>query len=171
VKSWRNLDTMQIVGKVIQEWKDTEDDEKPSEILVDVIGLGAGVVDRLSELGLPVRAVNVAEAASAEDQYNRLRDEVWFKAREWFQERSCSIPRDDALIAELVAVKMKPPTSAGKSQIERKEETKKRLQRSPDLADAFVLTFAGGMDRIPEEAMDRYYRRTQPKRPPSAWTV
>ena len=31
----------------------------------------------------------------------RLRDELWFKGREWFQDRLCSIPQDDALIAEL----------------------------------------------------------------------
>ncbi len=36
--------------------------EQPQEILVDVIGLGSGVVDRLAEQNLPVRGVNVAEA-------------------------------------------------------------------------------------------------------------
>src|SRR5262245_8059132 len=32
-------------------------------ILIDAIGLGAGVYDRCKELGLPVRAINVGEAA------------------------------------------------------------------------------------------------------------
>lgn len=156
VKSWRGLDTMQLVGKIIQEWKDTDEEQRPSEILVDVIGIGSGVVDRVAELGLPARGVNVGESAAISDLYTRLRDELWFKARQWLEDRSSSIPKDESLIAELTSVKVLPPTSAGKNQIERKQDTKKRLQRSPDLADAFILTFAGGLDRMPEPEMDRY---------------
>ena len=48
------------------------------------MGLGAGVVDRCKELGLPVRGINVGEAASSRDNCMRLRDELWFKGREWF---------------------------------------------------------------------------------------
>ena len=34
----------------------------------------------------------------------RLRDELWFKGRGWFQDRSCSMPQDDDdLIAELTS--------------------------------------------------------------------
>ena len=76
---------------------------KPFEILIDAIGLGAGVYDRCRELGLPVRAINVGEAPATRDNCMRLRDELWFKGREWFQERACSMPKDDALIAELTA--------------------------------------------------------------------
>ena len=43
--------------------------ERPQEILIDVIGLGAGVVDRLAEQNLPVRGVNVAEAPSTKKNY------------------------------------------------------------------------------------------------------
>ena len=77
-----------------------------SQILIDAIGLGAGVYDRCKELGLPVRAVNVGEAAATRETYMRLRDELWFKARDWFQERWCSVPQDDALIAELTAPRL-----------------------------------------------------------------
>jgi phage terminase large subunit len=76
----------------------------------------------------------------------RLRDELWIKGREWFQERSCSMPQDEALIAELTA-----PTytfsSTGKMVVESKADMKKRGMRSPDLADAFLLTFAYGDKR------------------------
>jgi hypothetical protein len=40
VKFWRGKDTMQVAGLIVQEWKDTDEDDRPSEILVDVIGLG-----------------------------------------------------------------------------------------------------------------------------------
>jgi hypothetical protein len=63
----------------------------------------------------------------------RLRDELWFKGRGWFQDRSCSMLQDDdALIAELMS-----PTV-----VQSKADMKKRGMCSPDLA--FLLTFACG---------------------------
>jgi hypothetical protein len=138
--TWAGLDTMQVSGKIIKEWNESE--YRPDAICVDVIGIGAGVVDRLNEIGLPVVPVNVAESPSVEpDRFMRLRDELWFAARDWFEGRSCAIPDDDELIAELSGVKYKI-TSTGKLQIESKDEMKKRGMRSPDKADAFCLTLA-----------------------------
>lgn len=57
---------------------------------------------------------------------------------EWFRDKACSMPQDNGLIAELTA-----PTytfsSTGKMVV---ENVKKRGMRSPDLADAFLLTIA-----------------------------
>jgi len=168
IKSWRGKDTMQTAGLLVDEWNNTYKDERPSEIIVDVIGMGAGVVDRLSELGLPVRGLNVAEAAANGERYMRLRDELWFKAREWLASLECKIPRDDALIAELVAPKY-AISSSGKVQVERKEDLKRRGLPSPDLADAFIHTFAGGLDRIEDRFTDRY--RPKRARRTSAWAA
>ena len=55
----------------------------------------------------------------------RLRDELWFKGREWFQEKACSMPQDDALIAELTAPTY-TFTSTGKMVVESKADMKKR---------------------------------------------
>jgi hypothetical protein len=46
--------------------------EKPDSIMVDVIGIGAGVFDRLREQGYPVIAINVAERATDKEQYARV---------------------------------------------------------------------------------------------------
>lgn len=144
VKSWKKLDLMQTAGKVYQEWRETPAESRPNAINVDVIGIGAGVVDRLRELGAPVRGINVGEAPATDAaRFMRLRDELWFKARDWFQARDCKLPRDDGLIAQLVQPKYKI-TSAGKLQVESKDEMKKRGIKSPDKADAFCLTLAGG---------------------------
>jgi len=145
VESWRGKDLMQTCGIVANKYKKTELhlDERPREILIDSIGLGSGVVDRLMEMGLPARGVNVAERASVEVLYNRLRDELWFNARDWFDTMSVSIPHDEDLIDELANVKF-CYTSLGKLQAESKEDMKKRGLKSPDLADAFCLTFAYG---------------------------
>jgi hypothetical protein len=71
------------------------------------------------------------------------------------------MPQDDALIAELTAA-IYTFTSAGKMVVESKTDMKKRGMRSPDLADAFLLTFACGEKRRPAP-----YRR--PVRTHSAW--
>ena len=125
---------------------DTHTTARPKEILIDVIGLGAGVYDRCKEIGLPVRGINVGEAAASRENCARLRDELWFKGREWFQDQCCSMPQDDALIAELTAPTYSF-TSTGKMVVESKADMKKRGLRSPDLADAFLLTFACGERR------------------------
>lgn len=142
VKTWRNLDTMEVTGRVKAEYDATPEKEKPVVICVDVIGLGAGVVDRLKELGIPVRGINVSESPAMGERYRNLRAELWHgKTLPWFQKRDCNLGDDVDLSGELTKVRFKI-TSNGKIQLESKEEMKKRGHPSPDIADAFVLTFA-----------------------------
>jgi len=139
IKTWRNKDLMQTCGLVLAEYEKMTDDEKPAEIIVDSIGLGAGVVDRMMEIGLPVRGLNVGESPSVDDKtYMRRRDELWFKAKEWFQDLSVSMPDDQELVAELASPKYSY-TSSGRLKVEGKDEMKKRGISSPDKADAFCL--------------------------------
>jgi hypothetical protein len=110
--------------------------------VVDNIGVGAGVVDRLREQGYPVRGINVGESSPVNsDKFMRLRDELWWRAREWLESREVRIPDQQELIGDLTT-----PTyemlSTGKIKIEGKSDIKKRLPRSPDMADALCLTFA-----------------------------
>jgi phage terminase large subunit len=138
----RGYDTMQTVGWVKNIYDRAEPKDKPSEILVDVIGLGAGVVDRLRELKLPVRGINVSEAPSMGNEHLNLRAELWFKGREWLEARDCQLPDDDSLKQDLATPRY-TFTSSGKRQVESKADIKKRGAPSPDLGDAFILTFAG----------------------------
>ena len=141
VRSWVKKDTMETSGIIKLEYDSIKDPAKrPSKIVVDVIGLGAGVVDRLKELGLPVVGVNVAEIPGESEKYLRMRDELWFNARDWFTEKVCDIPDDAVLISQLSALKYFI-TSNGKLRVESKDELKKRGLESPDIGDAFVLTF------------------------------
>jgi hypothetical protein len=141
LRSWRGLDLMQTVGRVVAEYEALPDSRKPSEILVDSIGVGSGVVDRLQELELPVRGVNVAEAPSMGETYLNLRSELWFKTKGWLEDRSCKLPSNDQLIAELTSIRYSF-TSSGKMKAESKDEMRKRGLQSPDLADALCLTMA-----------------------------
>lgn len=141
VQSWKGLDLMQTTGLIKAEWDACDLRDRPIEILVDSIGLGSGVVDRLRELGLPARGINVAESPAMAQTYANLRAELWYKARAWLASRDCKLPNDENLRAELVTPKYKFQSS-GRIQLESKEDMKKRGLPSPDVADAFVLTFA-----------------------------
>ena len=44
------------------------------------------------ELGLPVTHVNVSEVAALSDRYVRLRDELWYNVRHWFETMEVSLP-------------------------------------------------------------------------------
>lgn len=143
VRCWKGLDNMQVAGVIHNEWRDTAPDDRPSEILVDAIGFGAGVADRLRELGLPCRGINVSELPSLKDRYPNQKAELWFTAREWFEPRDVNLHGDDALMAELVVMHYLPPTSSGKTALELTKDTRKANGgKSLDLASAFVLTFA-----------------------------
>lgn len=141
INSWQGLDLMQTVGRVKAEYDGLPLSIRPSEIMVDVIGMGGGVVDRLRELGLPVRGINVAESPSMKDTYTNLRAELWFKMRGWLEQRGAKLPRNEQLIAELTSIRYSF-VSSGKMKAEGKDDMRKRGLASPDLADAVCLTLA-----------------------------
>jgi len=144
VKKWRNLEPMALVGRVKQEYDAAA--RKPTAIVVDGIGIGAGVASRLRELGLPVVSINVSEAPAlsvpGEGGYANLRVELWHKGREYLEKRDCALLKDDDFLVELASCRYKAPSSSGKVQLEHKREMKERIGRSPDTADAWLLTFA-----------------------------
>ena len=148
VKWWKNKDLMQLTGLIVNEYNEAK--RKPTAIFADVIGVGAGVVDRLSEQGLPVVGINVSESPAFGEKFMRMRDELWWTARDWFYKLDCKMPDDGALLAELTMPTYNF-TSGGKIKVESKDELKKRtaktassMGKSPDLADAFCLTFGSG---------------------------
>lgn len=141
VSRWQGLDLMQTVGRVKAEYEGLPEYLRPSEILIDSIGLGAGVVDRLRELGLPVRGVNVSEAPSMGGTYNNLRTELIFKTRGWLEERGSKLPEDEQLIAEMTSIRYSF-SSTGKMKAESKDDMRRRGLHSPDIADAVFLTMA-----------------------------
>lgn len=141
-KTWRGLSTMELCGQVVHEWDITPVLQRPSAIYVDVIGLGAGVTDRLVELNLPAIGVNVSESpAFSTENVFRLRDELWMSVFRWFESMAVSMVDAPSLVTELASLR-KGYTSSGKMRVESKDDYKKRGNRSPDEADALALTFA-----------------------------
>jgi hypothetical protein len=148
---WPALDPMPTVGRL----KRMYDDKLFDVVHVDAIGVGSGVVSRLQELGIPHVPVNVGIPSIMLNDCNRLRDELWWQAREWFASRIVRIepgktaPSDEMLLKFIheATVPKYTTLSTGKIQVESKDELRKadRLGHSPNLADAFGLTFAQGI--------------------------
>jgi len=139
-RRWQGIDTMALAGIVKAEFDQLQPGARPQLIAVDVIGIGAGVVDRLMEQNIPVLGVNVAEQPSVTGRFARLRDELWFRVREWLESRRVSLPYDDRLRADLCAPRV-GYLSDGRMQVESKAQMRARGYASPDVADALCLTF------------------------------
>lgn len=141
LETFQGLNTMELVGKI----KTIIDAERPHKVFIDSIGLGAGVVDRLLEMGYQcVEGINVARSANNKDRFANLRAELWSEMRDWFnQDMNVDIPDDPDLQKELCGLGYKYNSNA-RLLIESKEDAKKRGMRSPDKADALMITFAYG---------------------------
>lgn len=148
--SMSQRDTMEVAGVIASLARE----HQPVAIKVDVIGIGAGVVDRLRELKFPAVAINVAETAREPERFMNLRAELWWNLRELLDPNPrvnpspIALPPDDVLLADLTNVRYKFD-SKGRIQLESKDEIKKRLGRSPDRGDAVVLAFAPSTKQDP----------------------
>jgi hypothetical protein len=130
-------DTMETAGRIGRYILDT-DETCPA--VIDVIGVGAGVYDRVTEMGRPAIPFDSSSSASNPRRFKNLRAEMWWTVRELFEEGAMDIDdTDDMLASELLAIKYSID-SAGRIYIEPKELTKKQLGRSPDKADALMMS-------------------------------
>jgi hypothetical protein len=139
LQTYCKKDTMEVTGIVNAIIRD----EKPVRVFVDVGGLGAGIIDRLYELGHKdvVRPVNSATSALDDNKYGNKRAEMWALGRDWMLDAPCQIPDEDSLHADLCGAKYKGD-SKSRLLIESKRDMKDRGIRSSDEADALLLTFA-----------------------------
>jgi hypothetical protein len=143
---WRGQtpDPMVVVGRVVEAIRALG----PSSVKIDVIGIGWAIVGRLEELhgqgvhGAEIVGVNVGAAPRDPTRFPKLRDEIWWEVgRELSRTQGWDLRAvDDVTIGQLIAPKY-APDSAGRIKVERKDDTKGRLGRSPDDADALLLAF------------------------------
>lgn len=142
VDAWTGRDLMETAGQVKTRWDQTPTIMRPEAILVDSIGLGAGVLDRLIELELPAIGINVSQSTGRVSRGFKQRDDLWCHAFDLLSSHAIQLPRHEPLTEELTAVRAMEYSSDGSVRIEPKKETKKRLGRSPDYADAVLLTLS-----------------------------
>lgn len=153
LESHRNKDTMEVAGMCARILKA----EPVTRMFIDVGGLGAGVVDRLRELGFGdrIEAVNFGESALEPDRYRNKRAECWDLCNQWLKETPCDIPDLDTLHGDLMAPQYKFDSNS-RLQLESKEDIKKRGLASPDEGDALTLTFAAPI--ISSQTNEDFYR-------------
>jgi len=108
------------------------------------VGYGYGTIDRLHELGYKDIVCPVAfnEGAMEPDIYRNKRSEMIIAVAEYINGGDVSIPDDDELHADLACIPIDEQGSDNIRYILGKKEIKKLLGRSPDIYDAFALTFA-----------------------------
>lgn len=114
---------------------------RPDGMLIDRIGIGAGIVDRLRELNIPHVGVHSGERADEPDLYENKRAEMWWRMKAFFEDTPCRMINESALISDITAPQPEV-TSMSRKLLESKKKMKKRGVRSPDGGDALALTFA-----------------------------
>lgn len=116
-----------------------EKEIRPENTGVDGIGIGAGTVNALKELGIEVLNIKGSEVpvqSVGAEEFSNLRSQIWWQMREDLRNGIIGLANDPALTADLIAPKWL--IRNGKICIEGKEEIKKRLGRSPNKGDAAV---------------------------------
>ena len=137
-------DTMATSGRV----KALLDADDKMTAVVDVIGIGAGVVDRLREQRCHVDGFNASAGtkrrdASGELGFSNCRAAAWWNMREMLDPASghdVALPPDDRLTGDLTAPHWRV-MSGGRILVESKDDIKKRIGRSTDDGDAVVQAF------------------------------
>lgn len=160
-------DTMETAGRILDTARTllarTTRKRGDVRLVVDDSGVGGGVTDRLREIGeFEVEAFNGAQTALTIDDdtekpaYPNRRSEAWFAFAGALP--VVVLDADEQLAADLVAPVYRMD-SAGRRVVEPKEETKKRLGRSPDRADAVLMLWAPVEDTSAGDAWGEAYEQ------------
>lgn len=140
----RHNDPMRLVGEIVTHAIEC----KARRVAIDVIGVGWGVAGRLEEvfaeqgLKIDVIKVNVGQKSVEPKRFVNLRAELWWNVgRMLTQDDAWDLTAiDDQTAADLAAPKY-VTDSAGRIKVEKKDEVRARIGRSPDDADALLLAF------------------------------
>lgn len=113
---------------------------EPQRVGVDGVGVGAGTINALKELGFKVANLKGGESPVNVPNdlhlFKNLRSQMWFQLREDLKHGRICLPEDEELFSDLCA-----PTYKDNDKfiiVESKDSIKKRLGRSPDKGDAVV---------------------------------
>ena len=138
VAQWAKLDTMATAGRlglILEEHPHTA-----IPMLVDIIGVGAGVYDRLRERGFNVGGFQGSQAAFNPAKFKNRRSELHWNFREAMESGAIDLdPEDDILAAQLGQIRW-GIDSLGRIGVESKEDMRMRGINSPDHADAAMLS-------------------------------
>ncbi len=138
-------DTMRTAGWIKRHYEEAE--RRPTEIKIEITGIGAGVYDRCAELSLPVLAADPASKAIEDEdteEFLNARAQWHWDLKNRFEEGWITLSDDDKtmpILEQSQHIKYKT-TSAGKIQIIDKKQIIKELGESPNEWDAMCIAFA-----------------------------
>lgn len=118
---------------------------QPATVYVDEVGVGKGLSDMLAAEGWPVVPFNAARRPSDDDaalKYANAKAESYQRLAHLLRAGAVSFPRDPMLVEELLDARGGTNAATGKFQISDKEETRKRLGRSPDRLESLLMAVA-----------------------------
>lgn len=140
--------TMELAGICARILRDpvTEEPTDVQMMFIDIGGLGAGIYDRLAELGFEeegrICAVEFGGRALEEKRFVNKRTEIWWSMREWYAlAGGVDVPDEDVLQGDC-CTPLYSYDSSGRYKLERKEDMIKRGLQSPNAGDALACTFA-----------------------------
>ena len=132
----RGADGPTVAARILQameNWGDVD------SIYVDSTGgYGSSVIDSLLMAGHPPVGVNFSSKAIDSEKYYNCRAEMYMNLAKWIK-RGGAIPKCERLRKELTTVTYS--SKNGRLILESKEQIKKRIGRSPDIADALAISF------------------------------
>lgn len=140
LEEFSQQDTIATAQLIIERMK--EKGVSAQDVSVDVIGVGGGVVDYLASQRYGVNAYNSghkADESFSNLSFKNKRACDYWNLREKLQAGEIKIPDNQELIKELTNIRYFVKDKI--IQIESKQDIKKRLTKSPDLADALVIAF------------------------------
>lgn len=166
IEEFRKFDTEQLADLVLARLP------QYATAVVDVIGIGSGVVDKLRRMRVKVYSFNAAARTNMTDStreigFPTIRSAAWWLLRERLDPSrgaTLALPDDEQLTADLTTPRW-GNVVGGKIYVESKDDIRKRLGRSTDYADAVVqaLWIGGGSDGTIEEATFEWTDRDEPE--------
>ena len=146
---------------------------KVKDIIIDEIGVGAGVLDNLkADRRFNAQGLNGSNSSSNNEKYLNLRAEVFDGLRQRFADGDISIPNDPELISQLASLTYKY-NARGQLQLESKDQIRSTGRQSPDKADAIALAFTSEIKSRPRKSIKfftdkslrnlRYHQRHDPR--------
>lgn len=133
----RGADSMSVAARVAGEMAEWD----PDAVMVDGTGgYGAGVIDRLRQLGHAPIEVQFG-GKPLDQRFNNKRTEMYWELAEWLRGGG-AVPDIPELKIELCTPTYDHDNARGVMRLESKDDIKARMGFSPDLADALALTFA-----------------------------
>jgi len=145
---WSTTQTAGRLKELAREWgRYAGQVPQAVEVKVDDDGVGGGVTDQRADFSfIPVKA---GSGAIEPEKYPNRRSELWFNVAERANDGRLSLVKLDADTRRELRRQALMPTwkqdSQGRRVVESKDDTKKRLKRSPDDMDAANLAYAPGI--------------------------